>query len=70
MPRPPAPPPEIIEDIVTCTCGKKMMVYNARPRVIGGYRVFCRRKKCVGCGIRISTVEMPADIANDVLRDD
>ena len=54
------------------TCGEaaEMQVYDSRPVQIGTVLTQQRRKRCRKCGAKYKTVEVPADMADDLFTDD
>lgn len=53
-----------------CDAAPKMAVVESRPIEIGGVVTIWRRKKCPACGVSHRTVEVPWDLAHEVLSDD
>ena len=51
----------------TCRfCNGKMATINSRQRELDGVKFVFRRKKCLRCGERYSTAEIPLSVAEDV----
>lgn len=61
---------EVIVDTVNCPNGHKLEVIDSRVKHVGWLKTVWRRKRCVICDYRIKVVEMPIDVAKDVLSDD
>jgi transcriptional regulator NrdR family protein len=53
-----------------CKTQHRAEVTDSRPRLIGSAFTVRRRKKCAGCGHRFSTVEVPAEMADDLFNDE
>jgi transcriptional regulator NrdR family protein len=43
-----------------------MKVYDSRTRIIGPSRTVHRSKKCLSCGARYQTAEVPFSVAKEV----
>lgn len=61
-----------MESLTHCPiCRRKMMVYESREQTFNGFHTVLRRRKCpVHPDTRNSSLELPKDIALEVLRDD
>ena len=60
-------------DLFTCaSCGTatKPVVIETGPMVIGATRTIKRRRKCPACNNRFTTVEVPAEWAEDLFMED
>lgn len=57
-------------DIVNCPNGHRLEVVDTRVRQVGWLKTIWRRKRCATCDYRIKVVEMPIDLAEEVLGDD
>ena len=47
-------------------CRKKLQALDARPHVRYGFQTVKRRRVCKPCNFRISTIELPITIGDDV----
>ena len=47
-------------------CNKKLQAKDSRPHTIYGFPTVKRRRVCPSCDFRISTIELPITIGNDV----
>lgn len=61
-----------MDSLLVCRlCGRKMSVYSTRKITVGTYSSLLRRRKCpVHDDYRTASVELPKDLAIDVLSDD
>ncbi len=57
-------------DTHSCGCGARFFTKETRTQEIGGALIVYRRKVCHVCNTRISTAEIPYDLAKDVLAED
>jgi len=51
-------------------CNKKMMAIDSRQNMQYGFQTIKRRRKCLTCDFRVSTVEVPIDLANDIFNEE
>tara|TARA_R110000851_G_scaffold295787_1_gene450777 strand:+ start:745 stop:939 length:195 start_codon:yes stop_codon:yes gene_type:complete len=51
-------------------CKKRMKTINSREHTMYGFSTIRRRRACVFCDFRISTVELPLDIGDSVFAED
>ena len=47
-------------------CLHKLITWDSRPHVRYGFQTVKRRRVCKPCNFRISTIELPITIGNDV----
>lgn len=61
-----------MDDILCCKiCGRRMMVYSTREQDVSGFRTLLRWRKCTKHDdYRVATLELPKDLATEVLSDD
>ncbi|QAX31288.1 NrdR family transcriptional regulator [Leisingera sp. NJS204] len=52
------------------SCGAKLAAKDSRPHDAYGFATVRRRRVCDSCGYRVQTVEIPADVADDVFQED
>lgn len=62
--------PELHNDMLLCPSGHTLIVLESRMRKVGYMNTLYRRRACPYCGYRHSTVEVPLDLAKEVLTDD
>lgn len=53
-----------------CESAPKMSTVETRAKLIGGISTIWRRKKCPVCGASYRSVEVPWDLAHEVLEDE
>lgn len=51
-------------------CGCKLAVMETRTIDLAGFQTIWRRRKCIAHGGRYTSIELPEDLARDVLSDD
>jgi len=51
-------------------CKTKMATIDSRPHLHYGFPTIKRRRKCLTCDFRISTVELPASLADEIFQED
>lgn len=51
-------------------CGSKLQTKDSRPHDTYGFATVRRRKVCGSCDWRVSTVEVQAEVADDVFGED
>lgn len=58
------------DSVTYCPKGHRLQVVDSRPMKVGGFSTTCRRKRCDFCDYQIKTLELPIDLATEVLADD
>lgn len=51
-------------------CRKKMKTMDSREHTAYGFQTVRRRRGCLYCSFRITTVELPLNIGNSVFEED
>ena len=51
-------------------CGEKMKAVDSRSHTAFGFATVRRRRLCSKCNVRVSTLEVIAEVAEDVFADD
>ena len=51
-------------------CKKRLKTINSRAHITYGFPTIRRRRACVFCDFRISTVELPSDIGDSIFAED
>lgn len=60
----------MVVDTVNCPNGHRLEIIDTKVRTVGWLKTVWRRKRCTICDYRIKVVEMPIDLAEEVLGDD
>ena len=51
-------------------CKTKMTTVDSRPHLLYGFPTIRRRRKCLTCDFRISTVELPVSLTDEIFQED
>jgi hypothetical protein len=58
------------ESVQKCPNGHRLATVESSPKQVGWLHTVWRRKRCTLCGFQIKTLELPIEVATEVLSDD
>ena len=63
--------PQNYDTVSHCpTCKTKMTAIDSRQHLQYGFMTIKRRRKCLTCDFRASTVELPMNLADDIFKEE
>ena len=60
----------LYDHIYDLYCKTKMAAVDSRQHLTYGFQTIKRRRKCLTCDFRASTVEVPIDLAKDIFSEE